>query len=178
MTLSAHPRVVKEIMENGSWCDDETLQEMWAGLIASSCDKINGDDINLLFVNTLKNLTFNQAKILNYICENCQMEVDKHGFIFAEHIDLKLEQIYEIIGVQDLHKIDTEFDNMSSTELLNGGPLLGHAQGFVFGDNELRAQLEPTPFAIALYVKSRGFKGTPKEYYQLEYTEPINKEKK
>lgn len=172
LTLSAHPRVVKEIMENGSWCDDETLQEMWAGLIASSCDKNNGDDINLLFVNTLKNLTSNQAKILNYICDNCQMEVDKNGFIFAEHIDLDLEQIYQILGVQEIHKIDTEFDNMSSADLLSGGPLIGHARGFSFGSNELKAQLEPTPFAIALFIKSKGFKGTPKEYYNLEYIEP------
>ncbi|WP_081210947.1 Abi-alpha family protein [Salegentibacter sediminis] len=178
LTLSAHPRVVKEIMENGSWCDDETLQEMWAGLIASSCDKNDGDDINLLFVNTLKNLTSNQAKILNYICENCQMEVDKNGFIFAEHIDLELDQIHRIIGDEDLHKIDTEFDNMASSELLNGGGLVGHASGFAFGDKELKAQLEPSPFAIALYVKSKGFKGTPKEYYNLEYREPDPKEEK
>ena len=101
LVLSAHPRVVKEIMENGSWCDDETLQEMWAGLIASSCDKNNGEDINLLFVNTLKNLTSNQAKILNYICENCQMEVDKNDFIYAEHIELDLDQIHEILVVKE-----------------------------------------------------------------------------
>ena len=177
LTLSAHPRVVKEIMDNGSWCDDETLQEMWAGLIASSCEKNEGDDINLLFVNTLKNLTSNQAKLLNFICENCQMKIDKNGFISSEHIDLELEKIYEIIGVQDLHKIDTEFDNMSNAQLLNGGNFVGHARGFTFGDDELKAQLEPSPFAISLYIKSKGFKGTPKEFYKLEYIEPKNEEK-
>ncbi len=104
------------------------------------------------------------------------MEVDKNDFIFAEHIDLELEQIHKIIGAGDLHKIDTEFDNMASSELLNGGALLGHARGFAFGDHELKAQLEPSPFAIALYVKSKGFKGTPKEYYNLEFIEPEPKE--
>jgi hypothetical protein len=167
LTLSAHPRVIKEIMENGSWCDNETLQEMWAGLIASSCDKQDGDDINILFVNTLKNLTSNQAKILNFICENCRVEVDKNGFVFAEHIDLNLEQLQEIIGEFDIHKLDTEFDNMSSSDLLNGGAFLNHSRGFVFGAEEIIAQLEPSPFAIALYIKSKGFKGSPKEYYNL-----------
>jgi hypothetical protein len=172
LTLSAHPRVVKEIMENGSWCDDETLQDMWAGLIASSCDKNDGEDINLLFVNTLKNLTSNQAKILNYICENCPMEVDKNGFIYANHIDLDLNQLHGIIGVQDIHKMDTEFDNMANADLLNGGSLIGHARGFSIGSKELKAQFEPSAFAIALYIKSKGYKGTPKEYYKLEYKEP------
>ncbi|MFL9831510.1 Abi-alpha family protein [Flavobacterium sp. ST-87] len=171
LTLCAHPRVIKEIMENGSWCDDDTLQEMWAGLIASSCEKNIGDDINLLFVNILKNLTSNQAKILNYICENCHMEIDKNDFIHAEHIDLNLDQIYEIIGVQDIHKIDTEFDNMANANLLNGGSLIGHARGFTFGSEKILAQLEPSPFAIALYIKSKGFKGTPKQYYNLEHIE-------
>lgn len=176
LKLSAHPRVVKEIMENGSWCDDDTLQDMWAGLIASSCDKNNGEDINILFANTLKNLTSNQAKILNFICENCIIKVDKNGFIFAEHIDLNLVQLQEIIGVCDIHKLDTEFDNMSSSDLLNGGPLQGHSRGFLLGAEELKAQLEPSPFAIALYIKSKGFKGSPKEYYNLEYVKPLYEE--
>ena len=51
---------------------------------------------------------------------------------------------------------------MSSSDLLNGGLLVGHARGFMFGAEELKAQLEPSPFAIALYIKSKGFKGSPK----------------
>ena len=66
---------------------------------------------------------------------------------------------------------------MSSSELLNGGALVGHARGFAFGKNELKAQLEPSPFAIALYIKSKGFKGTPKEFYNLEYIESKEEEK-
>src|SRR5262245_22227473 len=33
----AHPRLVGAIVEHGSWVDAENVQEMWAGLLASSC---------------------------------------------------------------------------------------------------------------------------------------------
>src|SRR3712207_2050808 len=33
----AHPRIVGKVIEHGSWEDDESVQMMWAGLLASSC---------------------------------------------------------------------------------------------------------------------------------------------
>jgi len=101
--LTAHPRVVKEIMDNGSWCDDDGLQNMWAGLIASSCEEKESDDGNLLFANTLKNLTSRQVKILNYICTTCVIYVDKNGFVAAEHIEMDLSKLSEITGTTDIH---------------------------------------------------------------------------
>src|ERR1039457_4472912 len=35
--LEAHPRLAWQIIEKGSWTDDEVIQNMWAGLLASSC---------------------------------------------------------------------------------------------------------------------------------------------
>jgi len=36
-SVQAHPRLVGAIIEQGSWTDDEEVQQMWAGLLASSC---------------------------------------------------------------------------------------------------------------------------------------------
>lgn len=174
LMLSAHPRVVKEIIDNGSWCDNDEIQRMWAGLIASTYNEKEGDDGNLLYVDTLKRLTVVQAKLLNYICVHCELSVDKNGFVFAEHIQLNLEQLSDITGVDDVHRLDTELDNLASFDIINGGALHGHGAGFTFQDNEekLKADLEPSPFAIALYVKAQGYKGSPKEYFNLQYEAP------
>jgi hypothetical protein len=174
LTLSAHPRVVKEIIDNGSWCDNDEIQNMWAGLIASTCNEKEGDDGNLLYVDTLKRLTVVQAKILNYICVHCVLSVDKNGFVFAEHIKLNLDELKEITSFDEIHRLDTEFDNLASFDILKGGPLQGHGAGFAYQDNEeeLKADLEPSPFALALYVKAQGYKGSPKDYFKLEYKAP------
>lgn len=33
--IHAYPRLVAEVLEHGSWSDDETLQQLWGGLLAS-----------------------------------------------------------------------------------------------------------------------------------------------
>ena len=60
---SAHPRLVISIIENGSWPDDDLVQNMWAGLLASSCSPANDDESNLIFVNFLAQMTSSEAKI-------------------------------------------------------------------------------------------------------------------
>lgn len=37
LQINAHPRVVLSIIENGSVIDNDELQDLWAGLFASSC---------------------------------------------------------------------------------------------------------------------------------------------
>jgi hypothetical protein len=175
LELTAHPRVIKEIIENGSWCDDDGIQEMWAGILASSCNEINGDDSNLIFVNTLKQLTKNQVSILNFICQNCKIRVDKNGLLFADHIEVSFDELCSIIGSKNLHQIDAELDYMRSNELLmNEQNAFGcvHGAGFVFGEEKITAHLEPSPFAINLFIKGQGYKGQPKDYFKVEYIEP------
>lgn len=167
LILSAHPRVVNEIIENGSWCDDEELQNMWAGLIATSCNEKLGDDSNLLFVNTLKNLTSRQAKILNYICENCTLKIDTNDLVFANHLELGVDELKKIVDFESIHEIDVELDYLRSNELIMmDSP--AHGAGLIFGQDSIVAHLEPSPFALALFVKSKGFNGSTNDYFKIK----------
>lgn len=175
LALTAHPRVIKEIIENGSWCDDEGIQEMWSGMLASSCNETNGDDSNLIFVNTLKQLTKNQVSILNFICLKCNIRVDKNGFLFADHIEITFDKLCALLGTTNLHQIDAELDYLRSNELILAEQSVfggGHLAGFVFGQDKITAHLEPSPFAINLFIKGQGYKGQPKDYFKIEYNEP------
>jgi hypothetical protein len=61
--LEAHPRLVWEIIDKGSWADDEAVQDMWSGLLSSSCTS-QGDDGNILFVSLLERLTALEVRLL------------------------------------------------------------------------------------------------------------------
>jgi hypothetical protein len=37
--VHASPRLVNRFLEEGSWVEDSEVQEMWAGLLSSSCTK-------------------------------------------------------------------------------------------------------------------------------------------
>lgn len=61
------PRLLKEILEESSWCEDNIIQEMWAGLILEGSTNPASTDDNLIYVDYLKKLTAFQARLLNKI---------------------------------------------------------------------------------------------------------------
>jgi hypothetical protein len=77
----AHPRLVGAIVEQGSWMDADNVQEMWAGLLASSCTEDGRDESNLMFINLLAQLTSSQARMLSYGCEHVHKVVAASGLV-------------------------------------------------------------------------------------------------
>lgn len=60
----APPRLIIESLKHASWAETDDVQEMWAGLIASSCTEGGTDDSNWIFINLLGQLTAMQAGLL------------------------------------------------------------------------------------------------------------------
>jgi hypothetical protein len=46
----APPRLMVESLLHASWSDDDDVQQMWAGLVASSCTEGGKDDSNWTFI--------------------------------------------------------------------------------------------------------------------------------
>jgi hypothetical protein len=44
----AHPRLVSNIIQQGSWVDEDIVQGMWAGVLASSCTDEGQEEAELL----------------------------------------------------------------------------------------------------------------------------------
>ncbi len=156
----APPRLVCKVLDEGTWTDDPLLQEMWAGLLTSSCSPDNQDDSNLIFMNTLSQLTTLQAKILSHIFKNAHVAMSEGGWITAENLFAHLDDLIEITGVKDFHRIDRELDHMRGLELLiiQGG----------FRPETKVADIIPTSFALQMFARCEGFMGSPLKFYNLE----------
>ena len=63
VTGNVSPRVLKEVIEESSWASDDTLQGMWAGLIAESASHAESNDDTLTYIAELKGLTAFQARL-------------------------------------------------------------------------------------------------------------------
>ena len=61
------PRLLLPIIEASSVESDETLQDLWAGLLASASDK--SDSLSPSFIEILKQLTPSEARLLNSLFE-------------------------------------------------------------------------------------------------------------
>ena len=160
LEFKAHPRIALSIIENGSLNDNEEIQELWAGLFASSCTADGQEDENLIFVDLLKQLTVFEARVLKYSCENARKILYKNGLLLGDHLEIHCEQLIQLTNIKDVHRIDRELDHLRSLELI------GITGGFAVEDENLVANISPTALALNLFVKSQGFNGAPSKFWE------------
>ncbi|WP_439185813.1 Abi-alpha family protein [Carboxylicivirga taeanensis] len=160
LQLKLNPRIGVEIIENASWQDNELILDMWAGLLASSVDKNDSDDSNLIFIQILKSLTGLQCRILNHICKNSKVIYDKNGLIYTEtSCEISLEKLFEISETNDINRLDREIDHLRSLELLPSSSFLSSGSGFTINQEDFtKVTFEPTPLALHLFSKVNGHK--------------------
>ena len=155
----AHPRLVGAVIENGSWIEDDFLQEMWAGLLASGCTEDGQDQLNVIFSTSLAQLTPAQAKVLQFACEKCQKIRSTSGLAVPKVLIISVAEVLEVAGISDVHSMDLQLDH------LRGIGLLDIASG-LNPDAEM-ANLCPTALGLQLFIRSEGFLGSPLEYFGL-----------
>ena len=63
----ANPQLLHQVIEEASWSSDETVQSMWAGLLAVASSNTATADDSLLYTETLRRLTPFQARLINKI---------------------------------------------------------------------------------------------------------------
>ncbi|HAS8124546.1 TPA: hypothetical protein I7665_20895, partial [Vibrio vulnificus] len=155
LVLNAHPRIVYSTLENGSWAEDDFMQNLWAGLLASSCSRDGKDESNLILIGLLSQLTSNQAKIVTHICTVANTYKSKSGFIACDPIVLDANELLKISGINDIQQLDRELDHMRSLELIHEG----------FHPNHLQADVTPHALCLQLFVRAQGYVGSPIDYF-------------
>jgi len=156
--LHAHPRIIYSALEQGSWAEDDFVQGMWAGLLATACTKNGDDQSNLIFLNILSQLTSSQSALISHACESVEKCKTKAGWISTVNpIYLSLDQLTNIMDVKDFHQIDRELDHLRALDLIEGG----------FPTNDVKAQVNPTALCLQFYARCQGFVGSPLEFYPL-----------
>jgi hypothetical protein len=154
----AHPRLIASILENGSWSDDDTIQNMWGGLLASSCTPDGQDDSNLIFITLLSQLTKSQARILKYCCEKTRKYAAKPGLIQVHDEITQISILTEISGITNINVLDRELDHLRSLGLIKGG---------IYPGIEL-VDITPNPLALYMYVRCQGSFDSPINYFNVE----------
>jgi len=173
LQLKSHPRVGLSIIENSSLIDNEEVQDMWAGLFASSCTESGTDDENLIFIDLLKQLTTAQAQILKYGVENSRKVIYPNGLVNAEELKIHCDDIFELTGIKNYHRVDRELDYLRALGLISS-----YSGGFDPDSTDLVADISPTYLSLSLYVKSQGSKLNPDDFWKTELItkEQIEKE--
>lgn len=162
--IHAYPRIAHTIIEQGSWTDDAVVQDLWAGLLASSCTETGDDDSNLLFTNLLADLTKLQAKIIKYACENSEKK-NLNGLIFSSPLQMTARALLELFQEKDIHRLDRELDNLRDRGLL--APHTGF-ESTAPNLLDMRVSLTPSPLALNMYVRCKGSRQSPTEFFGID----------
>lgn len=164
LNIKANARVGLAIVENCSMVDNAELQDMWAGLFASSCTEDGKDDSNIIFVDLLKRMSIIEAKVLKYSCENCKKKIYPNGLIVGDELSISLDKLVSITEIDDLYRLDRELDHMNSLSLFQIN-LSGISGGFLANDKSLKANISPSALALNLYYKCTGVNKSEKEFW-------------
>ena len=115
----AHPRIAIKVIQEGSCIDDSNLQEMWAGLLVSSCNKDGSDEANLIFVNILRQLSSVQARIINYLVPESMRRFYSSKPTNSNPISLESSKLRGIAGLDDPALLERELKHLGSLGLIS-----------------------------------------------------------
>ena len=115
------PRLACIAIEEASWIDDDQIQDMWSGLLASSTSPHGHSDENLIFMNFLKQISSLEVKILRFAVEQAPKRVSPHGLVFPQQVLVPIDKLPELFDIQDLQRLDRELDHLREFGLLGFG---------------------------------------------------------
>ena len=162
--LNAPPRIVMKVFEEGSTVDDDEIQDMWAGLLASSCTEDGKDDYNLIFINILSQMTAPEARIINYTCKIC---IKSFGGLSRMSIQVEVENLQKIAKLFNASLLRRELDHLFSLGLI----VFMHRQGPNQESDVF--DISPQDAAYHFYARCQGHAGPLREFAEAQKKQPL-----
>lgn len=186
ISSSVSPKLIKTIVDEASWAEDESVQEMWAGLLAGAALNNEITDESIIYVNQLKELSAYEARLVNLIYSDPRIgsvgqpiTIVNDSFLLNNRLIFPLSTIFELSPKPLNHIVE----GRSHDELLANKEEWGLALGFV------RPQLDslirhhviekwekhtqetvvfyPSLTGLDLYMRCTGYNVYPIEAYLL-----------
>jgi hypothetical protein len=151
--MRAHPKLVANLLRDGSWAPDELTTQLWVGLFVSSCSVDEPDDSNQILVDLLIEITPHQAMILTHACERALSSAPATGDFIPASVVLGPDEIVHLTGMHDLTRNATDL-----AYLFNLG-LIQNLFDFTSYRDFDRFDITPSRLGLELYRHCRGQRG-------------------
>ena len=170
--LRAPQKLVMRVIQEGSWAEDTTTQQLWAGVLATACTLMGDDESNLPYMDLLAELASIDGRLFTAACTKSRKIFADSGAVSAQPFVCSAQELIQIAGAHDLMKIDRNIFQLSLLGLLE--PRV-KSKYFNF---EQEANLTPTALGLELFARCQGHRGAPHDYYaaQPKSDAPTSKE--
>lgn len=161
-----HTEVMERIIDDGSWAEDDRVRQFWAGLLLSSRSNLGRDKLNLDLIDTLREITPSQIRILNEASTRATVTEADDGTVSAQRLLLPMDQVFQLTGTLDLSKVDRDLAYLYSYGLLEGA-----VNSLALLPSDV-ASLTPTSLGLELYARCNGHRGALSEFYHVSAAAP------
>lgn len=163
----ADPRLVANILSEGSWTADESVTQLWTGLLVSSCLVDESDDSNQVFVNLLIHIAPDVARIFHFACEQVLRSAGEAEVSPSSSVVVTPEELAGLTSVSELAR------NASSVAHLFNLGLIRKLPDFCSYKPLERFDLAPTRLGLELYRRCHGKRGKVDEQLVLTADEHL-----
>jgi hypothetical protein len=148
----AHPDMVRRIVENGSWTDDDWIRQWWAGLLVSSCSADAPDTSNSVFIDLLAKLMPVHLRVLAFACRKGTELLDAGVPAAAMDVYCTSEELIEAVGSQSIARIQQTMGQLSSLGLLAES----NKPSYVAVTDKVKTRATPTALGLKMYARCHG----------------------
>ena len=148
--IGAPAKLVAKVIENGSWAEEDWIQQLWAGLLATSCSDDGGDDSNQFFADLFSKLAAVHVCILRYACLRASNVLSISGSTASATVICTREEIMEVTGSRELLRIERDLEYLRNLGLLEEETMTATPP------THYEAHITPSRLALHLYAHCKG----------------------
>jgi len=148
----AHSDMVRRILENGSWTEDNWIRQWWAGLLASSCSPDGLDTSNTLFIDLLAKLTPVHLRSLSFVCRKYPGQSGAGDPGAKPDFHCTADELIEAVGSHSLARIQQTMGQLSSLGLITESS----NPSYVAVTEKGKTRISPTALALKMHARCAG----------------------
>ncbi len=152
-SLFAHPEIVIRILEDGSWAEDEWIQQFWAGLMVTACTTDGQDKSNLVFVDMLDKLTPIHLRILSAACRRGSEVVSAGESTSKLTLYFTTDELIAAAGTHSLSRIHQTIRHLSNFGLLTDSARPSYIAAT---EKKIKTKTTPTSLGLEMYARCNG----------------------
>jgi hypothetical protein len=153
--MRAHPQIVANILQYGSWAQDDLTRQLWIGLLATSCHVDAIDESSHAFVDLLVNVTPTQGLILVTACKKAMERRPETGDLPSARVIYTPEEMIRLTGIYDPTRIAVEI-----AYLFNAG-LIEKVFDFTSYVSTESLDITPSRLGLELYERCKAHRIQP-----------------
>lgn len=180
------PKLIKTIIDEASWAEDECVQEMWAGLLAGAALNNETTDEDIIYVNQLKELSAYEARLVNLIYSDPRIgSADQPMTIVKGSLKVQNRLIFSLANIFELSPkpLNHIVEGRSHEQIIANKEEWGLALGFVrpqldslirhnvistwMKQTQETVDFYPSLTGLDLYMRCSGYSVYPIEAYLL-----------